>query len=204
MLTRRPASQNRSPINRSKGERFLRSRVKIAGRPELSGSCDDASARRLLCSVFSWCLRDRGERRLIRPGTERTACGSGPTCGTAGRHGASCATPGHGSPCAARSNGAAGRTGVPSGSPATASGHGAASDAALRRAAAPGRTALCRVTTRLPPTRHPSWSGCAAAASGHGAASDAAHRRTIAAERTACLERAAVATGADRTTCATA
>ena len=188
------------PVMEAKGERFPRSRVKASGRPELPGSSNHASARRWLCSVFSWCLPDRGERRLVRPGAERAAWG-GPTCGTAARHGPSRAAARRSSSRTAPGNGAAGRTCVPFGSPATASGHGATFDAAFRRAAAPGRTARCRVTTRLPPTRHPSWPGYAAAASGHGAASDAAHRRTIAAERTGCPERPAVATGA---ACATA
>src|SRR6266446_1409910 len=34
------------------GERFVRSRVEIRGRPELARSCDHASARCLLCSIF--------------------------------------------------------------------------------------------------------------------------------------------------------
>jgi hypothetical protein len=179
------------------GERFLRSRVEFGGQPDLSGSYDHASTWRLLC-VPCWCLRDRDERRLVRPAAERawTARGGRPACGAASCSISPFGASSHGpSFTASGSHSAAGRTGIPSRSPAASGYGGAASDATLRRTAAPSCTARCSSAARVP-----SWSGGAAAASGRGAAAGAPYRRTIAPQHVTCFERAAVATATARAT----
>jgi hypothetical protein len=184
----------------ARNERFLCLRVAICGRPErVGGSCYHASAQRSPYSVPAWCLRNRLERRFVRPGDQGFpgwwGCASSPTSRTTPRDGPPRTTCANG---ATSGNGATRRTSVPCCSPATAAGHGTASSAAYCRTSARGRTARSRAATRDPPTRHPSWRGCAAAASGHGRASRAGDRRTVAPGPIARCGRAALATGADR------
>ena len=109
----------------------------------LPGSRDHVSAGRSLCRFSFERLHDRDDRcehRFVCPASRkgRASRTGGPTCGTPG-HGPSCASARHGSPGATSGHGAARRTGVPSSSAAAAPGHGAASDAAHRCTAAPGR-----------------------------------------------------------------
>src|SRR5882724_9439276 len=111
MFTPHPASQSRNNNQDAKSEPSLRSSVNDLPKgqnywvtEELPGSRDHVSAGRSLCSFSLERLHDRddrGEHRLVRPASRkgRATCTSGPTCGT--RHGSSCATPCHGSPCAA-------------------------------------------------------------------------------------------------------
>ena len=148
------------------------------------------------CSVFSWCLRDCGEHRLVRPRSKRPrprwrGCASRPTSSTTCHGPSSGTTAGDGPPSGASGHGATRRTGVPCSSPAAASSHGPACGAAYRRSAATGRTAHCSATTRDPSRR-------AATATGHDETPRAAHRRTIEPGRIARGGRATVAKGTDR------
>ena len=197
-------------------DRLLRSRVETGGRPKRGSTIDDhACTRPSLYSISSWRFDGCGERGLVCPGAKkaRTACGCGPTRGTAARHGAPCAAASHGASGTAARDGASGAascdgaSGAAScdGASGAASRDGAsgaascdgASGAAGRRTAGPGHTARCSPTTRP-------WSDSAAAAAGRSAASAAANRRTAKPEPTARCKRAPTATGAHRTARATA
>src|SRR5437016_2671142 len=163
-------------------------------------SSDHVSAWRLPYGVFGWCLGDGGERWRVRPATRKswtaragcTASGAG----GAASYGASRRAASHGASRRAAGDGTTGRACVSSTAGAATTGHGATSDAALRRtAAASGGPARRNTTARI--------SSCCTATSRHGAAADAAYRNALAPERPG-VERAAVATRADRTAGATA
>ena len=176
------------------GERFLLLRVDISRRRS-TRELRYASAHRPRCSIVTWCLRDCGEHRLIRPRGKRPrprwrGCARSPTSGTACYGPSGGTTTRHGPPSGTSGNGATRSAVVSCSSPAAASSYGPACGAAYRRSAATGGTARCRATPRDPSCR-------AAAATGHDETPRAA-RHTIGPERIAYGGRATVAKGTDR------